>query len=319
MNSSKSPDKLIALTGATGFVGGRIMEEALREGHKVKALTRRPVKEIENVQWIQGDLENREALKKLFEGADAFIHTAGLVKARSERDFFAVNADAVKRILDLEPGLEHQDDFHFILVSSLAARHPDLSPYARSKRAGEEELLKNDPGFAYTILRPPAVYGPGDREILKLFKTMQKGIAPAAGRQDNVFSLIHAADLAAAGLAALHHKPAFGQVIEPDDRKQAGYTITEVAKAAEKVLGRKIRTVEIPGAVLHFIAGANEMFASLGAEPAMLSRHKVREMVHADWLADQDTQRRISHWQPKIGLEEGFRETISWYRANKWL
>lgn len=319
MAPKKSPEKLIALTGATGFVGGQIMHGALAAGHRVRALTRRPVPKIENVEWVKGDLGNDAALSALFEGADAFIHTAGLVKAKTRADFFAVNTDAVANILRLGGKAKTGENFHFILVSSLAARHPDLSPYAKSKRGGEHALQSAAPDFPFTIVRPPAVYGPGDKEILKLFRAMKKGFAPVAGDDENVFSLIHVRDLTAAILATLHHRPAFGTTLEPDDGKKSGYTMRDVAGVAEKVLGRKIKTVEIPGPVLHLFAAANEMVARFGSEPAILSRHKVREMTHPNWVSDQASVAKISHWGPKIDLEKGFRETVAWYRKNNLL
>lgn len=319
MVSRKSPEKLIALTGATGFVGGHIMRGALKAGHRVRALTRRPVPEIENVEWVKGDLANEQALSALFDRADAFIHTAGLVKARSEADFFTVNTAAVSKILKLGGKAKTSENFHFILVSSLAARHPELSPYAKSKRGGEQALAKAAPDFPFTIVRPPAVYGPGDKEILKLFKAMKRGFAPVAGDDENVFSLVHVRDLAGAILCALHHEPAFGATLEPDDGKKSGYTIKDVARVAEKVLERKITTLEIPGPVLHLFAAANEMFARFGSEPAILSRHKVRELVHPNWVSDQTSKRKIAHWDPEIDLETGFRETVAWYRENNLL
>lgn len=295
------------------------MAEALSAGHRVRALTRRPVEEIEGVEWVKGDLDNQDALAALFEDADAFVHTAGLVKAKSKADFFAVNSTAVTRILELGAPVKKAESFHFLLVSSLAARHPDLSPYAKSKRAGEEALHSFDPEFPFTIVRPPAVYGPGDKEILKLFKTMKRGFAPVAGDDENVFSLVHVRDLSQAILSALHHEPAFGITIEPDDRKSGGYTIKDVARIAELVLGRKITTLEIPGPILHLFAGANEMFAKFGSEPAILSRHKVREMTHPNWVSDQTSHTRISHWNPAIDLKSGFHETVKWYRENDLL
>lgn len=319
MTASKKPGKVIALTGATGFVGGALMREALKAGHKVRALTRRPVEPIENVEWVSGDLDADRAIKTLLEGADAFVHTAGLVKARTADDFFRVNSEAVGRILELTGETPVAGDFHFMLVSSLAARHPELSPYAKSKREGEERLREADPSFAWTVLRPPAVYGPGDREILKLFRAMKRGVAPVAGKQDNVFSLIHAGDLARAVLSALHHEGAFGRVIEPDDRKKSGYTIAEVAKTAEGVMGRKVRPVEIPTSVLTLFAGANELMARFSPEPAILSRGKVREMVHPNWVADQKTHKIIPHWRPELDLERGFRDTLNWYKTHRLL
>ena len=312
--------KLIALTGATGFVGGHILDRAVKDGHHVNAITRRPQEDRPGVTWVDGDLHNTEALKKITAKADVLIHCAGIVKARRIAHFHELNTNALAHILDL---LEQRDggtgDCHVIFISSLAARHPDISPYARSKFNAEEILKARGNKFPWTIVRPPAVYGPGDMEILKLFRAMKRGFAPAAGSTDNTFSMIHGRDLAAAVLSTLDHKTAIHKTIEPDDQKAAGYTAHDVARVAATELGRSVKPIAVPIALLTTLAFFNEVFAFATGKAPIFSRHKVKEMAHFNWVSDQKTHKAISRWHPETGLEEGLKETFQWYRARNLL
>ncbi|HXV73768.1 MAG TPA: NAD(P)H-binding protein, partial [Sphingomonadales bacterium] len=175
MTSHGNAGFTLALTGATGFVGAAVLDAALVQGYRVRALTRRPQPPHPNVEWIAGDVFNGAALQTLFAGADAVFHAAGAIKAKNAAGFMAVNRDGVKNAI---AAAKNAGVRRFALVSSLAAREPHLSPYAASKCAGEDVLKENGEGISWTIVRPPAVYGPRDREILRLFRAMNWGIAP---------------------------------------------------------------------------------------------------------------------------------------------
>lgn len=151
--------KIIAVTGATGFVGKHLVRELVAQGFQVKALTRRPQPETENISWIEGDLENIPALSQLVENADVLFHLAGLVKARTREDFNRVNSQSVRTLLKVIQ--KSHANPHFILLSSLAARERYLSGYAESKRKGEEILTEYAGGLPWTILRPPRNIWPG--------------------------------------------------------------------------------------------------------------------------------------------------------------
>ena len=312
--------KLIALTGATGFVGSHILDRALKEGHRVKAITRRPQEDRPGLEWVPGDLHNKEALKSITQEADVLIHCAGIIKARRAEEFHQLNTNTVAHILDL---LAHRDggagDCHVVFVSSLTARHPDISPYARSKFNAEEILKARGNKFPWTIVRPPAVYGPGDKEVLKLFQVMKQGYAPVAGGANKSFSLIHGRDLAAAILSILDHETAIHKTLEPDDKKKGGYTVHEVADVVAAEFGRPVRPFAVPETLLHTLAFVNEAIAFAAGKAPFFSRHKVREMAHPDWVSDPKTHKAISNWRPEIGLEEGVKETIHWYRDRKLL
>ena len=311
MAKAKQPEKQIALTGATGFVGAHIMAEAAKAGWRVKALTRRPQKEIKNVTWIPGGLEDKAALSALVKDARYVIHCAGIVKAVKERDFFTVNAGGVERMLDAVAPAKP----HFVLVSSLAAREPGLSNYAKSKHAGEKVLKDYGAGHPWTIVRPPPVYGPGGLDIIRFLQPMKKGYGLATGDADNRFSLIHARDLAHCILSTLGEKSAFSATIEADDQRAGGYTMHDISRLAADFFERPIKTIAVPLALLRVFAFFNEMGSHITGTPAVISRGKANELAYPEWLADQASHRHVPRWKAKIQLDKGLKETLEWYRA----
>jgi nucleoside-diphosphate-sugar epimerase len=188
---------LVAVTGATGFVGQALVPCLLAAGHRVRILARQlpefAVGSAGPVELVLGDLSQAAALERLVAGVDVIFHLAGLIKAREAEEFFTVNRDGVANLL---AAIDAPARPRFILLSSLAAREPALSPYAASKRAGEEALRQRGFGLAWLALRAPVVYGPGDRETLAFFKAAQKGFAPVAGDGSGRISAIHVSDVA---------------------------------------------------------------------------------------------------------------------------
>ncbi len=161
---------ILAVTGGTGFVGRRLIDLALERGHQVRALTRRPQEPREGVEWIEGSLEDRDALERLVTASDAVIHVAGVINAPDAAGFEAGNVTGTLAMLAAATAAGTQ---RFIHVSSLAAREPELSQYGASK-ARSEDLVRSS-GLDWVIVRPPAVYGPGDKETLELFKMAKAG------------------------------------------------------------------------------------------------------------------------------------------------
>lgn len=306
--------KRIAVTGATGFVGPHLVAALARRGWKLRLLVRRwsPLPPLAGVdaEIVWGDLANEAALRALVTGVDTVIHAAGLIKARRREDFATVNRDGTARLAALAP------ETPFILLSSLAAREPHLSPYAASKRAAEEELAsRSGPWIA---LRAPAVYGPGDRETLAYFRSARWGIALQPAVPGARLSLIHVADLAeAVALAAERSIPA--AVYEIDDGREGGYGYADMAKATGQALGRHERIVGIPHILIVAIAAANQVAQSLGGEGRILTRDKVNEIFHPDWVVHDRRFASAVGFAPRFNLEAGFHDTILWYRSQKWL
>ncbi len=159
----------LAITGATGFIGAALLRKLAGHGWRVRALYRTRtgampgIRTDNDMQWIQGSLADSESVARLVQGAEAVIHCAGAVRGASQEQFDRVNVAGVAR---LARAARHSRPMpRFLLISSLAAREPQLSFYAASKRGGEEVLRSTAQGMPWCVLRPPAVYGPGDREM----------------------------------------------------------------------------------------------------------------------------------------------------------
>ncbi len=307
--------QIVALTGATGFVGGHTLNELIKTGHTVRALTRRSQPERQDVEWVPGSLDDAESLARLVEGADVLMHLAGLTKAITRDQFFDVNVAGSKRLFE---AAQKAKVSHVIHVSSLAAREPRLSHYGASKAGTELLLTARKWSFTWTILRPPGIYGPGDKEILKLLKATKLGILPAPGGSRNRFSLIHAQDLAKA-LAALCDKSNKQSVLEIDDNHAGGYDIKAVAKALPGGSKKKTTIVPLPFPVLGAIGGVNDMLARAINKPFMLTLSTARYLSHPDWCVKEPRRFKHAGWSPQFDLEAGLKDTLDWYQKNDLL
>lgn len=306
--------KLVAVTGATGFVGPHLVRALVRHGWTVRLLVRRwsPLPDLAGVQadLVLGDLADEKSLGWLVDGAEAVVHAAGLIKARSEADFLAVNRDGTALLSRLAPAAR------FLLLSSLAAREPGLSPYAASKRAAEE-VLKTRSG-PWLAVRAPAVYGPGDRETLAYFKTVDRGWAPRPMVEGARLSLIHVADLAEALVRGLEAglPPS---VYEMDDGHPGAHDYDDMARAAGQALGRTPRTLAVPRPVLAAVGAWNGLRQSLGGAPQILTAGKVAEMFHPDWAVHDRRLAEATGFSARYDLQGGFADTVMWYRQHRWL
>jgi nucleoside-diphosphate-sugar epimerase len=297
----------LALTGATGFVGARLLDRALAHGHEVRALTRRPQPPRDHVTWIEGALDDAAALAGLVEGAHALIHVAGVINAPDAAGFEAGNVTGTAALLS---AAEANGIARFVHVSSLAAREPQLSLYGASK-ARSEALVDASP-LSTAIVRPPAVYGPGDRETLELFKMAQRGLVvlPPEGR----LSLIHVDDLSDLLLALAQNDAAL--LVEPDDGRRGGWTHVELGHALGRAVGRKVRTIAAPRILLALAARADRLVRGKGAK---LTTDRVDYFCHPDWTAKADRAVPLALWAPRTDTETGLADTARWYREAGWL
>jgi len=308
----------VAVTGATGFIGPHVVRKLQADGWRVRILTRRPVDTAQigaEVEAVGGDLEDQASLQRLLDGADAVVHVAGLIKARTREKFFRANAESVSRLAEIAAAAPAPP--RFVLMSSLAARAPDLSDYAASKLAGERALIAAGAALPWSILRPPAVYGPGDRATLPFFRCVRHGIGPLLGSDGARLSLIHVEDLASAVGALLSDERSAGLVAEVDDG-QGGYTWPEMIAVAADAFGRRARVVRVPMAIPYGLSMLNQALARIGYTP-MLTPGKVRELYHRDWVCDPSPIMARTAWQPAVSLGQGFASTIAWYQQQGWL
>ena len=290
-------------------------------GLQPRLLLRRQVPELEALasKVIRGDLRDLAALTALVEGADTVVHIGGLVAAAEAREFQAVNAEATAALARaaLAAGVQR-----FLLVSSLAAREPDLSPYAASKRAAEQALEEWAPGLSRCILRPPGVYGRGDRATLPIFRQLTSGVVAVPGSRDARFSLIHVEDLARAITALVRNPQAAawdGQPLPLDDGRVEGYGWEDLAGIAGQQLGRSIRVLRLPPRLLAPAVLAGAAWGRLSRRPVMLSPGKLRELSWPDWVAGAEPERLPEEGRPEVTFAEGFTDTLEWYEKQGWL
>lgn len=302
----------IALTGATGFIGTALAERLAGTDRKVQALIR-PASTHKQpagiaVRWIQGDLGDRESLRRLLEGADAVIHCAGTVRGATREQFNRINADGVSRIA--QAAMDQHPAPRFLLISSLAAREPHLSHYAASKRLGEMLLREKFHRLPWTIYRPCAVYGPGDREILPVFRWMEKGIAPVLGGGTSRFSLIYVQDLVEAILRWLDSNCCRSDTYELHDGHPGGYSWHEVIDAIQLLRAKSILRLKIPLVLVKPVAAVNLLAARTCGYAPMLTPGKVRELYHPDWVCDNKALHTATGWSPRTLLAEGLQQTL---------
>ena len=306
-------ENIIALTGATGFIGNRVARRLVANGYKLQALTRTTsdrsrLSEL-NIHWVEGALEDFDSLTRLVHGVDAVIHCAGAVRGATQAHFNRLNVDGVARLVQAVS--EQHPVPRFFLISSLAAREPEISPYASSKRQGELVLAAKSGKIPWTVLRPPAVYGPGDREMLPLMQWMARGIAFVLGSGDTRFSMLYVDDLAEAIRHCLFYDCSQEQVLELDDGHPGGYSWEDVIATFKRLGVKRIRRVHVPvvgvrvAATLNFIAAR-----ALGYEP-MLTPAKLRELCHPNWVCENAAITRETGWMPKVSLEDGLRRTLA--------
>ncbi len=304
--------RTIAVTGATGFIGGMLAKRLTTAGWRVRALVRagsnhkRP--NDVSAEWITGDLEDRESLQRLVVGVDAVVHCAGAVRGRVQSDFDRVNVEGVKLLVQV--AAEQSVTPRFLLLSSLAAREPQLSFYAASKQKGEQALARYSGDMFWGVFRPCAVYGPGDREMRPLFQWMFRGLAPLIGSDKNRVSLIYVGDLVDAVVEWLDSGKQPQRLYELHDGHPGGYSWQEIIKVVEELRGKAIRTVAIPVFLINMIASVNQIIAKITPGKPMLTPGKVRELTYSDWVADNVQLNHDTGWAPKISLEKGLRQTF---------
>jgi nucleoside-diphosphate-sugar epimerase len=322
---------LVALTGGTGFVGSHVADALLAAGYRVRALARRP----ENPGWLKdasaeivpGDVRKPESLEALVEGARAVVHVAGKTSARNEAEYMAANAAGPANVVAAVR--KSAPDAHVVLVSSQAVGGPSpdgapvrvgeaprpLSSYGRSKLAGEE-AVRREPGLAFTILRPSAVYGPRETAIRGLFVAASRGFVPVLAGGTPRVQLVYVRDVVASILGALS-RGGRGEtffVAHPEVLTYRG-----IAETLATLPSRRPWLVPVPAAVIRAAGSVAGALSALAAGPPVFNLDKANEMLQAAWLCDvSDTQLALG--QPlRTGFAEGARLTWDWYLERRWI
>ena len=308
------PRGLAAVTGATGFLGQHVVRALADAGFAVRILARR---DPSSVFWngltpevVRGDLADPAALARLAQGVDVVIHVAGQIGGR-KRDLDQVNIEGSRNVATAVQATSAR----LLQISSLAAREPQLSSYASSKRGGEE-VARALLGDRVTIIRPPAVYGPGDRETLRLFKLASSGLFLPVLDPRARTALIHVED--AARQIAAQFDSMTSNIITLCDGRPEGYEWREIMQTAAEAFGRRPRLVRIPPAALYAMALIDEFANNWRQKASALTFGKVNELTHLDWGV-RPNERAASTLTPEYDLPAGFRQTIEWYRSHGWL
>lgn len=301
--------KLVAVTGATGFIGKVLIRKLAESGWIVRALTRSHRPDSKAIQWIHGDLDNLTALHQLVNGVAFVIHCAATVRGSSFQEFSHVNIDGTKNLLS---AIAEQEQYpRFLLISSLAARKPELSWYAQSKYLSEQKLAEYAYPLQWTVFRPTAVYGPGDKELKPLFLAMQRGLLPVVGKIHNRFGLIHVEDLVAAIQAWLASDRVVNGIFELDDGMPNGYSYQSLSVLAQQVWKHPVHCITIPNFLIRSVALLNLWLARLLHYSPMLTPGKVNELQHNDWVCDNTPlTQALPAWQPNIRLQDVLSEVI---------
>ena len=296
---------VLGVTGGTGFVGRTLIATARAAGHKVHALTRRPQKAVRGVRWIEGALDRPASLAQLAEGVDAIIHVAGVVNAPDRAGFRAGNVEGTLAMVEAAKAAGVR---RFVHVSSLAAREPELSDYGWSKAQAERVVRAS--GLDWTMVRPPAIYGPGDFEMLELFRMAKRGLVllPPEGR----LSVIEVSDLTRLLLALAPAEETLAETFEPDDGVEGGWRHRDFGRAIGAAVGKRVATIAAPRAVLSAAAWADR---KLRQGQAKLTPDRVNYFCHPDWVATPERRPPRCLWTPRVETRAGLKRTAEWYRA----
>lgn len=322
----------VFVTGGTGFVGAHLVKALRARGDAVACMCRRPALADRlgwggNVRLVSGDLENEAALREGCAGADIVFHVAGRISAKSAAEFMATNRDGTANVLEAatDAGVGR-----FVLVSSLAAAGPTtpghpiderrppapVTDYGRSKLAAE--VLVRAASIAWTIVRPPVVYGEWDRGTLKVFQLAKRGVVPVFGDGSQELSVIHAEDLAGALLAAGTATSAAGQVYFATHPTPT--TSRDLVLAAARAQGRTPpRVLPVPPLVARALLWTTGTLAHLAGRATLLSADKANEFLAPAWTCRSDSLTRDTAWRAGIGLDAGMRRAADWYREVGWL
>lgn len=318
----------VLVTGATGFLGSHLVDALVEAGHDVRALVRASSNTTSlasrPVSLVAGSLSSPDSLVRAVRGVDAVIHAAGGGRVLRTDDLYEQNTEATRALLAATlraaPSLAR-----FVFISSFAARGPTasdglpgpVSAYGKSKLAAEAALLAERDRLPVTILRPPAIYGPGDDRWLSLFRAVKRGLLPLFGGRGPQ-SMVFGPDCARAACAAIERPLPSGQIHEVVEPRALSWL--EIGLQIARVLGTSPVVVRLPDAALRGLGWVGEAAALLRQRPSFLSRDKVADALQERWVGSSDSLRLALGWQPRVTFsDDGAALTARWYESAGWL
>lgn len=324
----------VLVTGGTGFVGSHLIEALVAQHHEVVCLVRptsnrRWISSLP-VRWARGAVEDADSLEQAVEGIEVVFHLAGVTKALSPHAYERFNHQATRTLLEV-CARKRSELQRFVYVSSLAAAGPSpsrtprreadppapVSLYGLSKLRGEEAVLSYGSAFPVTVLRPPAIFGPRDRDLFELIKMIRKGIFATFGGGERLIDLCYVKDVVAAILLAAEQPRAAGEIFFVGSGET--YSWEEVARLVAVKLGTRLRMIVLPAGAATVYALACDLKARLTGKPNIISRHKLPELRERYWISDISKAREMLHYSPTFPLDRGLDLTVQWYRNQGWL
>lgn len=334
--------KKIIITGASGFIGGFLVEKALALGYQtwagIRQSSSREYLQDSDILFLELDFANKERLteqlrgfKQLFGDIDYIIHNAGVTKCLDAADFDRINFRYTANFVDAlkDAGCIPEK---FVLMSSLSAfgvgdetgytpmrltdtPHPNTA-YGASKLKAEE-YLRNTPDFPHVILRPTGVYGPREKDYYLMLKTVKSGLDVGAGFKPQHLTFIYVKDLVDAAFRALESPVKNKSYFVADGDV---YTDKEYTALVKKVLGKKhVVSLKVPLFILKFVSIVAETFSRISKKPSTLNRDKYKIMKQRNWECDIEPLKKDLGFSAQYNLEEGLRESVAWYKENGWL
>lgn len=322
------------VTGSTGFIGSHLVEKLIARDYSVRCLIRKSTRlEYVNelpVDFVKADYGDIDSLRAAVEGVDYIFHIGGVTKAKDKRVYFLGNQVSTRNLLAAvtryNPGVKR-----FVLASSLTAVGPGkgadpvdettpyhpITTYGRSKMEAEKECVSVSSSLPVTIVRPPAVYGPRDKDIFEFFSSVNRHLIPLSGFGRKMLSFVHAYDLVDGIIAAAEHPAAAGQVYFISNEEI--YDWGMLGDFAKKRLGTWAIKVRVPHFLLFTIAAISESIAGMQGKAALVNIEKARDGVQSNWLCTAKKASDELGFKTKLSLEEGVAITIDWYKKNGWM
>lgn len=317
------------VTGASGFVGSHLVEELLRRNWRVRVLLRatssRQWLPVDRIEIVAGDVTDAPSLAAAVPGASAVFHLAAITSATRASDYVRVNVDGTRQLC--EAIRARNAGAAVICCSSLAAGGParsghpvteadaphPITAYGASKLAAEGIIAAA--GLRAVIVRPPAVYGPRDHDVLAAFRLATRGLAVRLGPRGQRLSFVHVEDLARGLADAADRGIGRGMYYVSG----AVNTWEELVSALGAAVGRRVWPLRVPVTLGRAVAAVGQLVARIDRHKPLLTLDRIRDLTEPDWGCDDTRAREELGYAPRIPLVEGMRATAAWYRAAGWL